>query len=169
MKRLLILPGLFLAFGMLANMGIAQEDAEVNELRERISATVGELKQAEQTGRIEVAAELRRKVEELEKALVQRRKGAFSRPGPCAPEMRLRTMKEKLEQLRREGLADKAEQLQAEIDQFMARSEAERRTRRPGNKLARQNVKLVKCRNALSENPGHRRRETWNAACTTCE
>ena len=41
-------------------------------------------------------------------------------------EMRLRMMKEKLEQLRREGLADKAEQLQAEIDQFMARSKAER-------------------------------------------
>ena len=147
-----------------------QEDPEADELRERLSATVRELKQAEQTGRKEVAEELRRKVEELEKAFAERRKAAFSSdPTPCAAEMRLRMMKEKVEQLRREGLADKAEQLQAEIDQFMARSKAEARTRRPGNTPARQNAKLVKCTNVLSENPGHRRRETWNAACTTCE
>ena len=83
MKRLLILPCLFLAFGMLANTGMAQDDPEANELRERLSATVRELKQAEQTGRKEVAEELRRKVEELEKAFVERRKANSPDPTPC--------------------------------------------------------------------------------------
>lgn len=132
MKRLLIVPSLVFVWALAANTGMTQDDPEAKELRERLMATARELKEAEQTGRKEVAEELRRRAEDLKRAMAERQFKAAFGVGPAKPipaEKRVQLMKEKLEQLRREGQAEKAEQLQAEIDRAlhsMERMHAER-------------------------------------------
>jgi hypothetical protein len=134
MSRAIVLLSCVMFMALFSLNAMAAEQRMVDELREQAAAAAREADELQKQGREDAAATGRRRAEVLERHAqefvkqIEERNKAREQGDRNGREFetRIRAMKEKIERLRQDGQPDKAEQVQAELNEVLARSKGER-------------------------------------------